>query len=184
MPSSRLHIPGGDPVHKVSIVPRGLAAGYVLQRPDIERHLVTRTALEGQIRVALGGTIAEELTFGDISTGASSDLNKVNAIARGMVTEYGMSKLGRVYLRDQDGPRFLGSFGDGSREHSEETAREVDMEVRAIIELATADVRGLLASRQHGLNVLAGKLVELEVIEGEELKRILDVADVERNGSA
>ena len=101
-----------------------------------------------------------------------------------MVTEFGMSKLGRLYLRDQEGPRFLGGFGDGPREHSEETAREVDVEVRAIIDSATDDVRSLLASRQHGLNVLAGKLVELEVIEGEELKRILDIADVERNGAA
>ena len=77
-----LHTVGSDPVHKVSIVPRGLAAGYVLQRPDTERHLITRSALEGKIRVALGGTIAEELTFGDISTGAASDLSKANMIAQ------------------------------------------------------------------------------------------------------
>ncbi|MFL5329391.1 MAG: ATP-dependent zinc metalloprotease FtsH [Gemmataceae bacterium] len=179
-----LHTPGADPVHKVSIVPRGFASGYVLQRPDADRYVLTRSALEGKIRVALGGTIAEELIFGDISTGATSDLNQCNSIAKRMVKEFGMSNLGRIYLLDQEAPRFLAGLGDGPREYSEQTAREVDLEIRKIIDAATADVRAMLAARRTGLELLAQNLVQKETIEGEELRSILDVADVERNGEA
>ena len=101
-------LPNTHPVHKVSIIPRGIGAlGYVLSRPDEDRYLVTQTELESRIHVALGGTLAEELIFREISNGATSDLEKASLIARSMVKEFGMSRLGRRLLPRRDGPMFL-----------------------------------------------------------------------------
>lgn len=166
-------LPNADPVHKISIIPRGYAAGYVLSRPDEDRTMVTRSMLETQIRRMLGGTIAEEIVFGDISTGATSDLSKANAIASNMVKEYGMSQLGRVYLSGRDGPQFLAGMADSGHDYSEQTAREVDMEIRSIIDTATNDVRQLLQQRRAALETLATKLVEVEVIDGEQLRQLV-----------
>src|SRR5581483_4860772 len=119
-------LPNTHPVHKVSIIPRGVGAlGYVLSRPDDDRYLMTQSELESQIKVALGGTIAEELVFREISNGATSDLNNASLIARRMVKEFGMSRLGRVYFREGTGPSFLpgAPWGEGEREYSEQTAR-------------------------------------------------------------
>lgn len=172
-------LPNTDPVHKVSIIPRGVGAlGYVLSRPTEDRYLLTRSALENKIRVALGGTIAEELIYGEISNGATSDLNTATQIARSMVTEFGMSNLGRVYLREQEGSRFLPGLSDGNRDHSEQTAREVDLEVRSILDSATGDVRAILQRRRRALETLAARLVEKEVIEDHELKGLLEAADI------
>ena len=105
-------LPNTHAVHKVSIIPRGVGAlGYVLHRPDEDRYLITQSELESQIKVALGGTLAEEMIFGEISNGATSDLEKANQIARSMVKEFGMSRLGRVNYRDGTGPAFLGGSG-------------------------------------------------------------------------
>src|SRR5947209_7136897 len=103
-------LPNTDPVHKISIIPRGVGVGgYVLSRPDEDRHLMTRTQLESQIRMCMGGTLAEEIIYdSEISTGATSDLEKANNISRRMVTEFGMSRLGRIYFHDNGGPGFLG----------------------------------------------------------------------------
>src|SRR5215471_15357035 len=125
-------LPDTDPVHKISIIPRGVGVGgYVLSRPDEDRHLMTRTQLENQIRICLGGTLAEEIIFdNEISTGATSDLEKANHIARRMVTEFGMSRLGRIYFHDSGGPGFLGNGLRDSGDYSEQTAREIDVEAR------------------------------------------------------
>jgi cell division protease FtsH len=173
-------LPNTDPVHKVSIIPRGVGAlGYVLSRPEDDRYLMTRSQLESNIKVALGGTIAEELVFREISNGATSDLEKVGRIARNMVKEFGMSRLGKVYFRDQSAPAFLSgaSWGDGDGDYSEQTAREIDMEVRKIIDDATEEVRSILKGRRAALEALAKLLVEKEVIDGAELRRILDEND-------
>src|SRR5581483_11293916 len=119
-------LPNTHPVHKVSIIPRGVGAlGYVLQRPEDDRFVTTQSELESQIKVALGGTIAEETVFREISNGATSDLNNASLIARRMVKEFGMSRLGRVYFREGTGPSFLpgAPWGEGEREYSEQTAR-------------------------------------------------------------
>src|SRR5262249_7495379 len=101
-------LPNTSPVHKVSIIPRGVGAlGYVLRRPEDDRYLMTRSELESQIKVALGGTLAEELIYGEISNGATSDLQEASRIARSMVMEFGMSRLGRIHYREQNGPAFL-----------------------------------------------------------------------------
>lgn len=162
-----------DPVHKVSIIPRGLAGGYVLQRPEMDRMLMTRGELEARIKVALGGTIAEEISLRDISTGATSDLSTANRLATQMVREYGMSKLGRVYLTSPDAA-FLPGGGGELRGHSEETAREVDLESRAIIEACLTEVRGILDKGRVALNAVANRLIEKEVLEDRELLELLD----------
>src|SRR6185312_6775916 len=101
-------LPNTHPVHKISIVPRGVGAlGYVLSRPDEDRYLVTRSELESRIKVALGGTLAEEIVYAEISNGATSDLETASDISRRMVKQFGMSRLGRVSYQDNGGPGFL-----------------------------------------------------------------------------
>jgi cell division protease FtsH len=169
-------LPNTHPVHKVSIIPRGVGAlGYVLRRPEEDRYLVTQTELESHIKVALAGTLAEEIVYGEISNGATSDLENANHIARNMVKEFGMSRLGRVHFRDEGGAQFLAgsAFGE-ARKYSEETAREIDIEVRRILEDATGEVRAILCERRDALEALAQQLIEKEVIDGNELRALLE----------
>jgi cell division protease FtsH len=167
-------LPNTDPVHKVSIIPRGVGAlGYVLSRPEDDRHLMTRSELESHIKVALGGTIAEELVYREISNGATSDLEKATKIARRMVKEFGMSRLGRVYFREHDGQNFLGLAGENGREYSEHTACAIDAEVRKILDDATEEVRSILVARRSALEAVARQLVEQEVIDGSELRDLI-----------
>jgi cell division protease FtsH len=168
-------LPNTDPVHKVSIIPRGVGAlGYMLQRPEDDRHLRTRSELESDIKILLGGTMAEELIFREISTGATSDLDRASTIARRMVKEYGMSRLGRVYYHEASGPNFLQGTGGGEREYSEHTAREIDLEVRKILDDATEEVRRILESRRAAVEAIAQRLFEKEVIDGAELRQLLE----------
>jgi cell division protease FtsH len=169
-------LPNTHPVHKISIIPRGVGAlGYVLRRPEDDRYLTTQSELESHMKVALGGTVAEELVFREISNGATSDLQEASRIARSMVKEFGMSRLGRVYFRSRSGPAFLvGAEGGQEVECSELTAREIDLEVRKIIDAVTEEVRGILASRRPALEAVAQRLMEKEVIDGAELRQLLE----------
>jgi cell division protease FtsH len=167
-------LPNTHPVHKVTIVPRGLAAGYVLSRPEEDRHMHTRGELESSIKVALGGTIAEEIVYGEIANGATSDLKKCNAVARQMVTYFGMSRLGRVFYPEGEQGAFLPGMSMGGRDHSEETAREIDLEVRKIIEAAVEEVGAILHARRAALNALAKLLLEKESVEGNALRQLLE----------
>jgi cell division protease FtsH len=173
-------LPNTDPVHKVSIIPRGLAAlGYTMQRPEDDRYLLTQSELESRIEVLLAGTIAEEMVYADISTGAQNDLERASAIARSMVMDYGMSRLGRVAYRESGRSPFLaGSGGDLSqaRSHSEQTAREIDEEVRRIIDTAMERVRRIMESRRVALEAITSRLIECEVIDGEELRTIIEAS--------
>jgi cell division protease FtsH len=173
-------LPNTDPVHKVSIIPRGLAAlGYTMQRPEDDRYLLTQSELESRIEVLLAGTIAEEMVYADISTGAQNDLERASAIARSMVMDYGMSRLGRVAYRESGRSPFLaGSGGDLSqaRSHSEQTAREIDEEVRRIIDTAMERVRRIMESRRGALEAITKRLIECEVIDGEELRTIIEAS--------
>ncbi|HKB03778.1 MAG TPA: ATP-dependent zinc metalloprotease FtsH [Gemmataceae bacterium] len=162
-----------DPVHKVSIIPRGLAGGYVLQRPEMDRMLMTRGELEARIKVALGGTIAEEIALHEISTGATSDLNTANRLATQMVREYGMSRLGRIYLSAPTAAFLPPADGD-ARGHSEHTAREVDLEVRAIIQTCLDEVRSILEEGRTALDAVAQRLIEKEVLDDLELLELLE----------
>jgi cell division protease FtsH len=170
-------LPNTHPVHKISIIPRGVGAlGYVLSRPDEDRYLVTRGELESRIRVALGGTVAEEIIYQEISNGATSDLEQASDVARRMVKQFGMSRLGRVCYQDSGGPGFLNGNGvhDGERAYSEQTAREIDLEVRKLIDDATAFVRELLMTRRAALEAIAERLMEKEVMDSRELWALLE----------
>jgi cell division protease FtsH len=171
-------LPNTDPVHKVSIIPRGLAAlGYTMQRPEDDRYLMTQSELESRVQVLLGGTIAEEMIFEDVSTGAQNDLERASDIARSMVMDYGMSRMGRVNYRQSDRSPFLagagGEFGR-ARMHSEETAREIDEEVKRIIDDSMAKVQQILATRKASLEAVAKRLIDRETIDGAELKQVIE----------
>ncbi len=170
-------LPNTDPVHKVSVIPRGLAAlGYTMQRPEGDRYLMTQGELESRIQVLLAGTVAEEMEFDDISTGASNDLERATAIARSMVMEYGMSRMGRVNYRESSRSPFLATTGEVAREHghSEHTAREIDEEVKRIIDASIEKVRHILETRVSALRAVSQRLIERETVDAEELKRIIE----------
>ncbi len=170
-------LPNTDPVHKVSIIPRGLAAlGYTMQRPEGDRYLLTQSELESRIQVLLAGISAEEMTFEDVSTGAQNDLERATEIARSMVMDYGMSRLGRVNYRESGRSVFLGGPEEFPRErsHSEQTAREIDQEIQHIIDQSQEKVRHILQTRRKALVALAERLIEKEVIDTEELKQIIE----------
>jgi cell division protease FtsH len=173
-------LPNTDPVHKVSIIPRGIAAlGYTLQRPEGDRYLITQSELESRIQVLLAGTIAEEITFHDISTGASNDLERCTDMARGMVMQFGMSRLGRVNYRESNQSAFLATAAGGEerlRSHSEQTAREIDQEVKRIIDEGIERVRHILEVRGAALEALAKRLLDVECVDAAELKRIIDAS--------
>ena len=173
-------LPNTDPVHKVSIIPRGLAAlGYTMQRPEDDRYLLTKSELESRIEVLLAGTIAEEMVYADVSTGAQNDLERASEIARAMVMDYGMSRLGRVTYRESPRSPFLAGAGPDlghARSHSEETAREIDEEVRRVINTAIERVRRILESRRQALEAVTRRLIESEVIDGSELRDIVEAS--------
>jgi cell division protease FtsH len=168
-----LTLPGVDPVHKVSIIPRGVGAlGYTMQRPTEDRFLMTIEELENKMCVLLGGRAAEQLVFGEISTGASDDLIRVTDIARSMVTRYGMDdKLGQAALETERGT-FLGMPSEGGgRRFSEDTAREIDVAVRERIDRAYQKALRILRDRRGELDRLAKKLLEKETLTAEELPK-------------
>ena len=170
-------LPNTDPVHKVSIIPRGLAAlGYTMQRPEGDRFLLTQSELESRIQVLLAGTITEEIIFSDISTGAQNDLERATEIARSMVMEYGMSRLGRVNYRESNRSAFLAISGgeEKSRSHSEQTAREIDQEVKRILDESIDRVRHILETRRPALEALTKRLIEVESVDAAVLKRVME----------
>jgi cell division protease FtsH len=168
-------LPNTDPVHRISIIPRGIAAlGYTLQLPTEDRYLMTRSELLDKLAVLFGGRVAEELVFDEISTGAHNDLTRATDIARRMVIEYGMSpKFGPLAFEAKRGPVFLDGGYTPPKEYSEETAREIDQEVARIIQESYARVRDILTKRRDDLERLARRLLEKEVVEGEELRALL-----------
>ncbi|HJT78020.1 MAG TPA: ATP-dependent zinc metalloprotease FtsH, partial [Gemmataceae bacterium] len=168
-------VPGADPVHKVSIIPRGLAAlGYTMQRPEGDRFLTTRSELLGQIKVLLAGTLAEELIYDEPSTGAQNDLERASRIAAAMVKQFGMSALGRVAYHDSGPSPFLaGDHPAGDRPYSEQTARRIDREVQRIIDEAAAEVRALLHEWRDAFEAVTRRLLEQEVIDRDELRELL-----------
>jgi len=169
-------LPNTDPVHKVSIIPRGIAAlGYTLQRPEGDRFLMTKSELESRIQVLLGGTMAEEMIYEDISTGAQNDLERATEIARSMVMDFGMSRLGRVNYRESGRSIFLTAASEERfRSHSEKTAREIDEEIRRIIDEAIEKVRHILELRRNALEAMTRRLIDVESIDSNELAEIIE----------
>lgn len=170
-------LPNADPVHKVSIIPRGLAAlGYTMQRPESERYLMTKSELESTMKVLLAGTLTEEMIFQDISTGAQNDLERCTAVARSIVMDYGMSRLGRVNFRQNSRSPFLagGGGGDGFQmSHSEEMAKLIDKEVARIIEDELSQTREILEQRREVLEAVTQKLLEVESINSDDLAKLI-----------
>jgi cell division protease FtsH len=165
-----------DPVHKISIIPRGVAAlGYTQQQPTEDRYLMTKSELLDRMGVLLGGRVAEELVFGEISTGAQNDLQRATDIARSMVTEYGMSaRLGLVAYERERRPMFLPeSFTSGGKTYSEEKAAEIDGEISTVVEDTHQRVRGILGEKREVLNTLAKLLLEKEIVQGDEMRALL-----------
>lgn len=167
-------LPNTNPVHKISIIPRGRALGYTLTLPTEDRYLVTKSELMDELAMMLAGRVAEEMVFGDVTTGASDDLERATKIARQMVTEYGMSeKLGPLTFGHKTGEVFLGRDLAREPNYSPEVAYEIDKEVREIIEHSYQKARKILEENRYYLDKLAKTLIERETITSEELEAIL-----------
>ena len=177
-------LPGTDPVQKISIIPRGIAAlGYTMQTPTEDRFLMSKTELLNRIATLLGGRAAEELVFEDISTGAHNDLARATDIARSMVKEYGMStKIGQVYFAREKNNQFLNMPQQGAAEYSQATAKLIDEEVKAIINQQYDNAKEILIQTQHILDTGAKMLLENEKIEGDELHELMRDAQGEFRG--
>lgn len=177
-------MPDYDPVQKISIIPRGRAGGLTWFTPSEDRMdtgLYSRSYLENQMAVALGGRITEELIFGEeeVTTGASSDLQQVAKVARQMVTRFGMSdRLGQVALGRQQGNMFLGRDIVAERDFSEETAAAIDDEVRKLVDVAYCRAKEVLVSNRQILDTLAAMLIEKETVDADELQELLANSDV------
>jgi cell division protease FtsH len=165
-----------DQVHKISIIPRGIAAlGYTMQLPTEDRYLMTKRELLDRLCVLLGGRVAEEIIFGEISTGAHNDLYKATDIAKSMVKQYGMSdRLGYITFEGERKPLFLDiNPMAGQRDYSEATAREIDKEVKKIIDESYTRTKMILSEKKDLLEKISKTLLEKETIDGEELRAII-----------
>ena len=163
-----------DPIHKVTIIPRGMALGMTWSLPDDDRHSRTREELIAQITMALGGRLAEEIKFGDVTTGASNDFEKATELARRMVTQYGMSELGPIQYGRGAHQVFLGrDFGD-ERSYSEEIASKIDAQVRTIIESSYVHGKQMLETNWGKVERMVASLLEYETVDAEEVRAIIE----------
>jgi cell division protease FtsH len=167
--------PGADPVQKVSIVARGMAGGYTLLLPEDDRTLISKSRFLARMSVFLGGRVAEEITFEDITTGASNDLEQVTRTARAMVTQYGMSnKLGPVIFGEKEELVFLGKEIGEHRNYSEEVAEAIDEEVQNLVNQAYRQAVDILTRYRDKLIVIAERLKEEETIDADEFESFFD----------
>jgi cell division protease FtsH len=166
--------PGADPVHKVTIIPRGMALGLTMQLPEADKHTYTREYLEAMLAVLMGGRSAEEIFLGHITTGAGNDIERATDIARNMVCEWGMSELGPLAFGKKDEAIFLGREIAQHRDYSEDTAIQIDKEVRRIVNAAYEKARGILSDNRDVLERIAQALLEREVIDAAEVKLLME----------
>lgn len=168
-------LPNSDPIHKISVISRGRALGYTISLPGEDKFLTTRAALLDTMAMTLGGRAAEEIVFGEITTGASNDLEKVTATAKQMVMRFGMSeKLGpRVFGHDHGQP-FLGREFSSEPDYSDEIAREIDLEIRRIVESSHQQAREILNDHREQLNRISEILLKRETIEAAQFVSLLD----------
>lgn len=166
-----------DPVHKISILPRGLALGYTLQLPDRDKFLLPKTDIINEIIILMGGRSAEEVFFDDITTGASNDIKRATGIARQLICEYGMSSLGtRTFGKKQENV-FLGrDIQDHTQDYSNETAQLIDKEINNIIDDCHAKALKIIKTNKKKLEIIAAKLLEKEVLTGKEFDKLLEKA--------
>jgi cell division protease FtsH len=165
-------LPHADPVHKISILPRGMALGYTLALPLQDKYLVSKSEILDQITVMLGGRSAEEIVFSETTSGAHNDLERATALAKKMVTEYGMSKLGPRTFGRKDRQIFLGRDLAEMKDYSEQTADQIDSEVKAIIDECYVKAKEALLANRNKLEEIASILIEKETMEGEDLEAV------------
>ncbi|GIX17969.1 MAG: ATP-dependent zinc metalloprotease FtsH [Rhodothalassiaceae bacterium] len=178
-----LHCPEADPIHKATIIPRGRALGMVMRLPERDEYAQSRQKMKDNLAIAMGGRVAEELIFGPdrVTSGAASDIQMATRLARAMVTKYGMSdKLGPLQYDENEEEIFLGASIARQRHISEQTAREIDEEVRAFVEEAYARARRILEEHLDDLHRLAKALLEYETLSGDEIRAVLEGRPIER----
>jgi len=169
-------LPDTEPVRKISIISRGMAAGYTLKTPVEEKKLHTKNDFISEIATLLGGLVAEKLVFGQSSTGASNDLKKASFLARKMVKEYGMSSLGAITFGEKEELAFLGQEFEGQRNYSEEVAAKIDAEVTKIIKEGENLATLTLTQKRDTLEKIALRLIEKETIGKEEYEKLVGIA--------
>jgi cell division protease FtsH len=178
-------LPGADPIHKVTIIPRGMALGLTQQLPVDEKHNLSRSFLEDEIAILLGGRIAEELTAGNVTTGAGNDLERVTDLARRMVCEWGMSQsMGPLTFGKKEEQIFLGREIAQHQDYSEDTAIKIDQEVKGIVSTQYERAYAMLAEHREALTRIAEALLTLEVLDGEQVRRLAAGGTVEEIGQA
>jgi cell division protease FtsH len=171
---------GTDPVHKVTIIPRGRALGLTWQLPENDRFLVAKTFLEGEIAILMGGRLAEEVYLGQMTTGASNDIQRATELARRMVCEYGMSQMGPLHFSEDQHQPFLGRDITTQRATSEDTSRAIDAEVRRIVEDGYRKARELLVEHKREVELLANALLEYESLEKPDIKELFETGKIGR----
>jgi cell division protease FtsH len=180
-------LPNADPVHKVTIIPRSMGSlGHTLQLPKEDRYLMTKSELIDRMTVLLGGRAAEDIIFGEHSTGAHNDLDMASSIARKMITEYGMSRVqGPIAFEKEQHSAFLNTGGGSLKTYSEETAREIDAEIKQLVREAYEKAKSLLTEKRPALDRIVKILLEKEILEGDELMKLLELYESSpQNGNA
>jgi cell division protease FtsH len=180
-----LKVPSADPVHKVTIIPRGMALGVTQQLPEGDRHSYTKEYLLGQIAILMGGRIAEDIFLGSdkITTGASNDIERATELARSMVCEYGMSELGPLTFGKKDEQIFLGREIAQHRDFSEDTAIKIDQQVKKIISQQYDLARTIISENNDAMERLAQALLEYESLDGVQIRRVVAGLPIEDDGN-
>jgi cell division protease FtsH len=171
-------LPHSDPVHKVTIIPRGMALGLTMQLPTDDRHNYYKNYLDTQIAILMGGRIAEELFLGQMSTGAGNDIERATELARKMVCEWGMSDLGPLTFGKKEEQIFLGREIAQHRDYSEATAIQIDEEVKKMVSAGYATAKGILSENRETLIRIAKALIEREVLDATEVKLLVEGQDL------
>jgi cell division protease FtsH len=167
-------LPNADPVHKVSIIPRGMALGITMQLPETDKHSYSGSYLESQLAILMAGRIAEEMFMNHITTGAGNDIERATDLARKMVCEWGMSELGPLSFGKKEEQIFLGREIAQHRDYSEETAIKIDEQVRKLVVGAYERARGIIEEHREALVKIAETLLEREVLDGAEIRMIIE----------
>ncbi|WP_411503019.1 ATP-dependent zinc metalloprotease FtsH [Brevibacillus centrosporus] len=175
------HLRNAEMVHKVTIIPRGQAGGYTVMLPKEDRFFATKTDLLDKIVGLLGGRVAEELVLGDISTGAHNDFQRATAIARSMITEYGMSKLGPMQFGKSQGQVFLGRDYGSERNYSDQIAYEIDQEMQNIINECYAKCTDLLTKHRDQLDLIANTLLRVETLDADQIRQLIETGKMEND---
>ncbi|MDA5108917.1 MULTISPECIES: ATP-dependent zinc metalloprotease FtsH [Brevibacillus] len=178
------HLKNAEMVHKVTIIPRGQAGGYTVMLPKEDRFFATKSDLLDKITGLLGGRVAEELVLGDISTGAHNDFQRATAIARSMITEYGMSRLGPMQFGRNQGQVFLGRDIGHERNYSDQIAYEIDQEMQRIINECYERCKELLIKHRDQLELVATTLLRVETLDAEQIKRLIETGKLEEDDAA